>query len=130
MPYDVTKDFAPLAQVANHSFRSVCEPDAAGELIEGVRRLRQSAPRTIELCVDRHRRRTASYGRTPEKASSASTSFTSRSKAHHRQCPKLIAGRVQHGVNTIPAFQPHVKSGRIKALVSGCYTTFVAAIRK
>ena len=116
MPYDVTKDFAPLAQVANLPFVLYVSPtlpvNSLKEFVDYVK-ARPGQLNYASIGTGGGLHLTAELLKSIVGIDIVHVPFKGTSQA----VPEIIAGRVQMVCNTIPAFQPHVKSGRIKALV-------------
>jgi tripartite-type tricarboxylate transporter receptor subunit TctC len=116
LPYDVGKNFAPVSQAATLPFvmfvSAAVPPNTVQEFIAyGKARPKEinfgstGIGSGIHLITEMFKMQTGvDMSHVPYKGVA-------------QAMPELVAGRIQVAFNTIPAFLPHVKAGRLKALV-------------
>ena len=114
--YDVTKDFAPVSLVATLPFVLFASPmlpaNSAGELVEYAK----AHPGEINFGstgVGSGLHLIAELFKTEAGIRIVHVPY----KGVAQALPEIMSGKVQIAFNTIPAFLPHVKAGRLKALM-------------
>jgi tripartite-type tricarboxylate transporter receptor subunit TctC len=116
LPYNIAKNFAPVSQVAGLPFvmftSAAIPPNTVQEFI-AYGKARPNALNFgstgvgsgIHLITEMFKMQTGvAMEHVPYKGVA-------------QAMPEIVAGRIQVAFNTIPAFLPHVKAGRLKALV-------------
>ena len=114
--YDVAKDFAPISQIANLPFmlftstvlpaNTLAEVTAYGKANPGKLNFGSTGVGSgLHLIGEMY------------KSQAAIDIVHVPYKGVAQALPEMMAGRVQLAFNTIPAFLPHVKAGRLRALV-------------
>jgi tripartite-type tricarboxylate transporter receptor subunit TctC len=114
--YDVTKDFAPVSLVATLPFVLFASPmlpaNSAGELVAYAK----AHPGEINFGstgVGSGLHLIAELFKTEAGIRIVHVPY----KGVAQALPEIMSGKVQIAFNTIPAFLPHVKAGRLKALM-------------
>jgi len=116
LAYDVAKDFAPISQIANLPFmlftstvlpaNTLAEVTAYGKANPGKLNFGSTGVGSgLHLIGEMY------------KSQAAIDIVHVPYKGVAQALPEMMAGRVQLAFNTIPAFLPHVKAGRLRALV-------------
>jgi tripartite-type tricarboxylate transporter receptor subunit TctC len=114
--YDVTKDFAPVSQATSLPFVMFTSPVLPANSLSELVSYAKAHPRELN------------FGSTGIGSGIHLISEMFRVQAGidmvhvpykgvAQAMPEIIAGRLQIAFNTIPSFLPHVKAGRLKALV-------------
>jgi tripartite-type tricarboxylate transporter receptor subunit TctC len=116
LPYDVVKNFAPVSQAATLPFVMFVSPALPANTVQEFVAYAKARPKElnfgstgigsgIHLVTEMFKMQTGTdISHVPYKGVA-------------QAMPEIIAGRIQVAFNTIPAFLPHVKAGRLKALV-------------
>jgi tripartite-type tricarboxylate transporter receptor subunit TctC len=116
LPYDVIKNFAPVSQATTLPFVMFVSPAVAANTVGEFIAYAKARPKElnfgstgvgsgIHLITEMFKMQTGlDMVHVPYKGVA-------------QAMPEIIAGRLQVAFNTIPAFLPHVKAGRLKALV-------------
>ncbi len=117
LPYDGTKDLAPVAMVATGPMVLLAKPDLPANTIPELIKLAHAKPGALNYG-------SAGNG-TPMNV--AGELFKMRSKSFITHIPyrgaapalaDLMGGQIDVAVSTLSAAQPHIKSGRVKALAT------------
>jgi tripartite-type tricarboxylate transporter receptor subunit TctC len=114
--YDVARDFAPVSQVANLPFVLFASPALPAKSLSEVVAYAKAHPGELN------------FGSTGVgsglhligemfKSQAAIDIVHVPYKGVAQALPEMMAGRVQLAFNTIPAFLPHVRTGKLNALV-------------
>jgi tripartite-type tricarboxylate transporter receptor subunit TctC len=116
LPYDVVKHFAPISQATTLPFVMFISPALPASTVGEFITYAKARPKElnfgstgvgsgIHLITEMFKMQTGvDMVHVPYKGVA-------------QAMPEIIAGRLQVAFNTIPAFLPHVKAGRLKALV-------------
>ena len=116
LPYDVVKNFAPVSQAATLPFVMFVSPAVPANTVQEFIAYAKARPKElnfgstgigsgIHLVTEMFKMQTGTeISHVPYKGVA-------------QAMPEIVAGRIQVAFNTIPAFLPHVKAGRLKALV-------------
>jgi tripartite-type tricarboxylate transporter receptor subunit TctC len=116
LPYDVAKNFAPVSQAATLPFVMFISAAVPANTVQEFIAYGKSKPNAlnfgstgigsgIHLITEMFKMQTGvAMEHVPYKGVA-------------QAMPEIVAGRIQVAFNTIPAFLPHVKAGRLKALV-------------
>jgi tripartite-type tricarboxylate transporter receptor subunit TctC len=116
LPYDVAKNFAPVSQAATLPFVMFISAAVPVNTVQEFIAYGKARPNAlnfgstgigsgIHLITEMFKMQTGvAMEHVPYKGVA-------------QAMPEIVAGRIQVAFNTIPAFLPHVKAGRLKALV-------------
>jgi tripartite-type tricarboxylate transporter receptor subunit TctC len=116
LPYDVAKNFAPISQAATLPFVMFISAAVPANTVQEFIAYGKARPNAlnfgstgigsgIHLITEMFKMQTGvAMEHVPYKGVA-------------QAMPEIVAGRIQVAFNTIPAFLPHVKAGRLKALV-------------
>jgi tripartite-type tricarboxylate transporter receptor subunit TctC len=116
LPYDVAKNFAPVSQAATLPFVMFISAAVPANTVQEFIAYGKARPNAlnfgstgigsgIHLITEMFKMQTGvAMEHVPYKGVA-------------QAMPEIVAGRIQVAFNTIPAFLPHVKAGRLKALV-------------
>jgi tripartite-type tricarboxylate transporter receptor subunit TctC len=116
LPYDVAKSFAPVSQAATLPFVMFISTTVPANTVQEF------------IAYGKCKQKELNFGSTGVgsgihlitemfKMQSGIDMAHVPYKGVAQAMPEIVAGRIQVAFNTIPAFLPHVKAGRLKALV-------------
>jgi tripartite-type tricarboxylate transporter receptor subunit TctC len=114
--YDVVKDFAPVSQIANLPFVLFTSTVLPANTLTEVTAYARANPGKLNFGSTGVGSGLHLIGEM-YKSQAAIDIVHVPYKGVAQALPEMMAGRVQLAFNTIPAFLPHVKAGRLKALV-------------
>ncbi|MCX7151636.1 MAG: tripartite tricarboxylate transporter substrate binding protein [Proteobacteria bacterium] len=114
--YDVVKDFAPVSQIANLPFVLFTSPVLPANTLAEVTAYARANPGKLNFGSTGVGSGLHLIGEMYKSQAGIDIVHVPY-KGVAQALPEMMAGRVQLAFNTIPAFLPHVKAGRLKAVV-------------
>ncbi len=116
MPYDAVKDFAPITLVAITPNVLVVNAVAAGQLGEGIHRLREGESRQARVRLGQQRQRRPPRRRAVQGRDRHRHRRTCRTRARAPATQALLAGDTQFMFDNLANAMPQVKAGKLRAL--------------